>query len=345
VADSFLLVPGTGGVTLLENGVTDIGYPFGLYINSFFSGNLSQSQQDLLSMEHIPDQIDPKKTTLKRNSFIKPGSVINSAYNQVIPSVIPYPYDWRADIRYNAEKLLDFLITRKPAGGKWRLMTHSQGGLVLVIASKLYSASSGGDLEAFSSLVSRIVFVGVPFYGTIQAIRGFIDGDYLGDGARRRLQLAIRTWPSIYQQLPDWKNSIEENGVRGNLAEEIFNPAKWTGINNIQDELLKRAKFTRVSYLRNPFRCMDNIKYNLIFAKNRDTFEYVVRDNTGLNLPLNFVPGDNLVPVKITCDLLVRDDPSVGNKITILKGSNIREHPMLFDDAEVVPRVKRFLGL
>jgi pimeloyl-ACP methyl ester carboxylesterase len=158
MANMNLLVPGTGGITLMNNLGEDLGYPVKMQIGVLSAGLLGLRANeliDLLSMDHRPGQLAPAKTSLKPGTSIRPGHVLQVAYNQVPSSFSHFLYDWRADIRYSAGQLLDFLRERRPVAGRWNLVGHSQGGLLIVAASKLLS-----DRAAFAELVASVVLVG-----------------------------------------------------------------------------------------------------------------------------------------------------------------------------------------
>ena len=128
-------------------------------------------------MEHDddPTNIQPTRSTLWPNGTMAPGNVLHLVYNQVT-GFEPFVYDWRQDLRRSADLLLARLTT---AGDPWRIVAHSQGGLVVSVAAARWAAKNGNDSKAFSKLVSHVAFVGVPFHGTLKAASAFIKGDDL----------------------------------------------------------------------------------------------------------------------------------------------------------------------
>jgi hypothetical protein len=85
MANMNLLVPGTGGITLMNNLGEDLGYPVKMQLGVLSDGLLGLSADELiglLSMDHRPDQLAPAKTSLKPGISIRPGHV-QVAYNQV----------------------------------------------------------------------------------------------------------------------------------------------------------------------------------------------------------------------------------------------------------------------
>src|SRR5690606_14501377 len=118
---------------------------------------------ELLGMEHRPGQLAPAKTSLKPGTSLLPGHVLRVAYNQ-FDGENAFRYDWRADMRHTATQLLEFITQRKPANGRWNLVGHSQGGLLIIIASKLMNAP-----DEFSRFVASATLVGAPVAGTLNA--------------------------------------------------------------------------------------------------------------------------------------------------------------------------------
>jgi hypothetical protein len=181
MADSYLLVAGTGGITLMDSQGKDLGYPAKMEIGVRTGGLLFSKPEELvplLSMSHVPGQDAPAQTSLCPGLSIRPGHVLDVAYNLVPSSFNRFLYDWRADLLYNARLLHDFLVERQPAGGRWRVTGHSQGGLLIVLASKLFPND-----DDFAKCVAAVALVGAPLAGTVNAARALIRGDLMGESA------------------------------------------------------------------------------------------------------------------------------------------------------------------
>ena len=176
-----VLVPGTGGITFRTSDGVDTGYPIGMKLSIELLGKPPEYYQELLSMEHRPGQLAPVKTTLVPGSSLLPGMALDVAYNQVPASFDRFLYDWRADIRWNAANFLDYLVNRKPASGRWNIACHSQGGLIVALAAKLYVDSG----RSFDDLAACVVFGDIPFAGTVNSSRAMINGDDMGEAALR----------------------------------------------------------------------------------------------------------------------------------------------------------------
>jgi len=126
--DRLLLIPGTSGCKLLIDGV-DIGWPGALRLNAWLcssdalagiAAKLGVSAAGIiehLSMEFADDTaLAPTKSTLAERAVLAPGSLIDLAYNQFRKAEV-FAYDWRGDLRHNAELLLQRLEKNKLAPG------------------------------------------------------------------------------------------------------------------------------------------------------------------------------------------------------------------------------------
>lgn len=334
MANMNLLVPGTGGITLMNNLGEDLGYPVKMQIGVLSEGLLGLSADeliDLLSMDHRPGQLAPAKTSLKPGTSIRPGHVLQVAYNQVPPSFNHFLYDWRADIRYSAGQLLDFLRERRAADGRWNLVGHSQGGLLIVAASKLLS-----DRAAFAELVASVVLVGTPLAGTINAAHALIEGDQMGSGATAALQTIVRTWPSLYQMMPAWSAVVDGSGQPAPRERQLLAPSAWDGYDGISDDLLQRCRELQL-LLRDPFGWMEgDINVRILMARNRDTDVDLQRSNDRLtSTPSTRQLGDTLVPHDQTLSWV---GDFVRQFVLTLEAS-CNEHSMLLDDPGVMGRV------
>lgn len=158
-----LLVPGTQATTLVDRDNNTVVYnavraamnqlPPG---DQFITVNNRTPEQlgALLSMKHTSGRLPPTATSLEPGTELIPGDVVQTPYNE-LPDHESFPYDWRADLRFNANRLLRRL--RAGADVRWNLIGHSQGGLLIVLASKMldnqhefaawYAASSSSGLR------------------------------------------------------------------------------------------------------------------------------------------------------------------------------------------------------
>lgn len=332
--NSNLLVAGTGGITLMDSQGNDLGYPGPMAIGSVTGGLIGlppDSLVELLSMEHKAGQIGPVKTSLKEGLSIRPGHVIETAYNQVPSSVNRFLYDWRADMRWSASALRDFIVQRKPPGGRWNIVGHSQGALLIVMASKLFAKTT-----EFADYVASVTLVAGPLCGTINAAHAIVAGDLFASASNAAFQQITQTWPSIYQMCPDssWQDAVVDQGGAAVPAQPLSSI-----LPGFSSDMQGRWATAR-QLLKDPFQSMDgDIQALVIMARTRAT---------GVNLELAdgkltsqshaFDLGDTLVPWQRTMSWL----GSAASFARTMLGP-INEHAYLFNDPSVWGEVQSAL--
>src|SRR5687767_5363984 len=169
-----LLIPGTQATTLDDQNGTicynAVRVEIGLQKEEL-GGRPMAVWAQLLSMKHAEGVLEPSKTTLEPGSGLRAGTVVVTPYQLFPRAYAEWAYDWRADLRLNAIRLLDELRTRRAAGEeRFNLIGHSQGGLIIVLASKRAEAGE------FARLVARVVLVGAPLAGTMRAVEPLVFG-------------------------------------------------------------------------------------------------------------------------------------------------------------------------
>ncbi len=294
-----LLVPGTGGITLEDADGNDVGWPVLMRLKGVIRGVQGKSDEELvelLGMDHRPGQLAPVKTSLQPNVSLHPGRVLRVAYNQLQRDVNQFLYDWRADLRHSAGQLLDFLRDRKPEGGRWNLVGHSQGGLLIILASKLLE-----EEDEFSRYVASATLVAAPAAGTLNAAEAILVGDNAGARLAPVMRRTIRMWPAIYQMLPMWPAVVDSDEEPVADEHQLTDTGGWPGVEGIQEDLLLRAREAH-SLLRDPLSFMEEVDVRFFWAENRDTRTAIRRPTSG---PLGWEPvriekGDTLVPFATT---------------------------------------------
>jgi hypothetical protein len=227
-----------------------------------------------------------------------PGEHLKLAYNQ-FQDFQPFTYDWRSDLRHTGRLLLDRL-RNKPANRKWRIAAHSQGGLAVVVASKLCAAEHGGSDVAFSELVSHVAFIATPFHGTVNAARALLVGDNLTGPFATAFKKVVRTWPAIHQMLPTWSGSVRLRNPHNDAPPfNLTHAQPWAGL-GVSADMLQRAQDTRNQYLRSPFSCLRNVTCLAYFSEAWPTANHLVLDSGVLRqAPVDEgEDGDTLVPSK-----------------------------------------------
>jgi pimeloyl-ACP methyl ester carboxylesterase len=346
MADPTLLVPGTQATKLVDGaGVTvfnAVRVSLGLSDDDL-GGRPPSEFQTLLSMSHAPGQWAPVNTSLSAGTTLAPGRVVTSPYDRLSRVGDPFPYDWRADIRWNARSLLHFLRqNRPPGGGRWNLIGHSQGGLLIVLASKL---ADGPD--EFARLVGRVVLVGVPLAGTMRALEALLFGrEDLGPQNLPAVRAAARTWPALYQMLPSWLAVRQASGEPRPREEQFTEEGGWPdligpGEGMINPDLLMRARETH-TLLSGPYSHFGPGLAVLSIHGNKQqtpaTIRRVIRRFETRST--TFEPGDGLVPLQRTLDW----GGTPYARTVLALGGRIREHSFLCADEEVLRTIRRFLA-
>ena len=338
MANRNLLVPGTGGITLIDSDGTDVGWPVLMRLRGIIRGVLGRSDDELfelMAMDHRPGQIAPVKTSLKPGTTLAPGWVLRVAYNQV-QDFNKFRYDWRADLRHSAAQLKDFIEGTTPTGGKWNLVGHSQGGLLIILASKLMDTP-----ERFSESVATVTLVGTLLAGTLNSAQAMLVGDNAGARLAPVMRRTIRTWPAIYQMLPSWPAILKSGGTPAADSRQLKQPGGSPGVDDIQPDLLLRAREIQ-PLLEDPLTHMTGVDLRCYWAKNRKTVVGILRPPSG---PLGFNPiretgGDGLVPYATTMRWL--GGATFAPNVTAF-AAPCEPHAYLFDDPTVVTHLRRRL--
>lgn len=156
-----------------------------------------------------------------------------------------FAYDWRQDNVVNARRLVEFIREKRAyvqgeyarrygardVDVKFDIVAHSMGGIVARYAL-MYG---GAELPADGSLppltwegarhVGRLIQVGTPNGGSLDAFRVLVDGRDFGTPIVPRYSPSILgTFPSLYQLLPRQRaRPVVADGV----AIDLHDPAAW----------------------------------------------------------------------------------------------------------------------
>jgi pimeloyl-ACP methyl ester carboxylesterase len=342
MADRTLLVPGTQASSLADqNGeivYNAVRMSVGLQKDDL-GGRPPAEWQALLSVQHTPGMWEPTLTSLEPGTEITAVSVVRTPYDRLWQQIEPWPYDWRLDMRWNAQQLLAYLEANKPADGRWNLIGHSQGGMVIVLASQLTN-----DINHFSRLVARVVLVGSPLAGTMKATDALLWGsDGLGKNQIDAARGMSRTWPSLYQMLPSWRAVVTQSGNQYPDDQQFTSIGGWPGTwgVGIQEDLLQRAREAQM-LLHGPFSRFGPGVIALAFQGQKQmTPVTVVRrgDQYPKDRKMKNEKGDTLVPSQKTLEW---GGGPFANQVALLIG-NPRRHAELCDDEDVVDMTLDFL--
>ena len=340
MADINLLVPGTQATNLItatrKRVYNAVRVNMGLTRTDL--GPDPRTWVPLLSMAHTPGQLAPAKTTLQPNTAVKAGEVLLTPYESFSSGYEMYPYDWRCDIRHNAQQLLDHLDAEQPASGRWNLMGHSQGALVIVIASKMLD-----DPDRFDELVSKVVLLGAPLAGTMRAGDALTLGsEDLGTNERNFALEAARTWPALFQMLPSWAAVVDAARAPLPASQQLLAPGGYPdGATGITADILSRAREAQ-DMLTEPLAAMGSARVMTVLTNNKATKTHVMREVRGGRDGFTedfFEKGDSLVPYDRT---IAWGDAAFRNSVQLVEGS-VRAHAFLGIDEEIAALIDDFV--
>lgn len=157
-----------------------------------------------------------------------------------------FAYDWRRDNVENAQRLHQFIIGKKAEleaarqkrfgdaakPVKFDIVAHSMGGLI----ARYYLQYGDADLPADGSVpkltwagaanVERVVLVGTPNAGSIDAVENMVKGVVFSQALPRYQAAILGTMPGLYQLLPRSRHRpvISETDRK---AVDILDPQSW----------------------------------------------------------------------------------------------------------------------
>jgi pimeloyl-ACP methyl ester carboxylesterase len=340
---STLLIPGTQATFLEDqNGVivyNAVRVEVGLQKNDLGGRPISEWAR-LLSMEHTEGVLDPAKTTLEPGSDLRPGAVVVTPYQLFPHAYEEWSYDWRADLRWNAIRLLNELRARNAAGeGRFNLIGHSQGGLLIVLASKR------ADPGEFARLVARVVLVGAPLAGTLRAVEALVFGHpSLGENQRPLAREMARTWPSIYQMLPAWACVVDDHGTTLPEGEQLLTLTGWPAAeaSGVTEDMLSRARKTQI-LLGDPFANFGpGIRVWVVMGVNKETGRTLMKENGAfVSISMEKKAGDSLTHYAET----MKWGGDSFSYTVVPYGGGTEAHAMLCADETVAEHIKHFLSV
>jgi pimeloyl-ACP methyl ester carboxylesterase len=294
----------------------------------------------LLSMEHADGVLEPSKTTLEPGSTLLAGSVVITPYQLFPHAYEEWGYDWRADLRFNAARLLEDLRAWRAAGEeRFNVIGHSQGGLLIVLASKI------ADPGEFARLVARVVLVGAPLAGTMRAVEALVFGhSSLGEAQRPVALEMARTWPAIYQMLPAWPCVVDGHGTTLPEGEQLLTLTGWptAAAAGVTEDMLARAREAQVM-LRDPFANFGpGIRVWVVMGVNKETGRTLVKkDGRFDSISMEKKAGDSLVHYAET---MKWGGDSFAFTV-VPYGGGTEAHAMLCADETIAEHIKHFLSL
>jgi len=171
--------------------------------------------------------------------------------------VFAFPFDWRMDVAATAAKLGDFIeeviartkLMRHYADAKdlqVDLVGHSMGGLAICE----YLSQFGRR-----SKVGKVVTIGTPFLGSVEAIVKIATGMSLltGPEPKEREREAARVTPALYQLFPSYTgatidadghdvNVFDSNNIQSSVVDSLTEFVRLYSVSTRSDDRQDRAK-------------------------------------------------------------------------------------------------------
>jgi phospholipase A1 len=202
--DTVIFVPGICGSVLREGDQTV--WP-GTPANAVFGSYPDEFVRILATSETItaPDVLRSVPLTILGMHiyhFAAYGGALNAlekklGYNETSGTLIPFPYDWRRDVRSSAKLLHDRLSQADLKGPRVGIVAHSMGGLVARYALEKLGVPAGLNLEVLALLATP--HLGAP--AALQNLLGLRPEIFLSARQCREV-LKNSEFPAGYQLLP-----------------------------------------------------------------------------------------------------------------------------------------------
>ncbi len=159
-----------------------------------------------------------------------------------------FDYDWRRDLAENARRLDEFVRQKrdyvqgelarrfgvKDADVHFDIVAHSMGGLV----TRYFLRYGDQDLPSDDSppettwagarYVDRVILIGTPNAGSLDALFELVEGDKLGPFIPRYPPALLGTMPAVYQLLPRGRHRVLVDAADPTQAyEDLYDPGLW----------------------------------------------------------------------------------------------------------------------
>ena len=248
-----IVVPGLMGSRLRDRDSGEEVWPGPTSALLFSSYDQLALEIDPATLEPLPDRLEAYDITDKaagRDFYASVLRVLEDAgqYSRAEPgdAVVAghryyyvFPYDWRRDNALSARRLSEFIERVRADHGdpglKVDIVAHSMGGLI----ARYYLRYGGVDTlddNAFpvsmagAQRVRRVVLLGTPNLGSVEAVQRLITGQPIGWG--RVSPEVLATMPSIYQLLPhaitDWIMTADGRPLhRDQFDIEVWRRFQW----------------------------------------------------------------------------------------------------------------------
>ncbi len=259
-----IFIPGIEATALVNKNKFDFPYVWNAY------DTLSTSIRTKVLDAYIDEKLQLNPLYDENiNSIVERNHIARLPYEKSIMNlgtkigenpVYLFGYDWRLSNLENGRNLSDFLdylseklAPRKPIS--FRVLTHSMGGLVFLgYLQSVKEKKNKGDHN-----IDKVVFCAPPFYGSPYALVHLIVGhggfkSFLNKvfGRDEDVRKVIRTYPSLFELLPWYRNALKGKNSRKNYS--LLKKEHWQS--NIYDDIVKlfEERLQQLAAFRNRMR-------------------------------------------------------------------------------------------
>jgi pimeloyl-ACP methyl ester carboxylesterase len=213
--DTVVFVPGICGSVLVDHGETIWPGTPGQVVFQSYPDRLVQilSSSTTIEATDVLRSVPLTLLGLTVHHFAGYGQALKvleqMGYSEVGGSLIPFPYDWRKDIRESAKLLHGRLSQPDLRGRRVAIVAHSMGGLVSRFALEKLGIPVGLNLQLLALLATP--HLGAPV--VMQNVLGLRPEIFLS-AKQCRDALQNPQFPSAYQLLPGPACPRSSHGVR-----------------------------------------------------------------------------------------------------------------------------------
>jgi len=182
-------------------------------------------------------------TTLEKNAGYKRGNIDAPDPGGDQDTFYLFSYDWRRDnidaAQLLAEKIDELKKKLDKPNLQFNLLCHSLGGLIARYYLMYGSTDVLGHHDATvtwkgSKNVNKLVMVGTPNEGSMDALRSLVEGYSVYGGDRKRIgfltkidSIAAASMPAVFQLLPHHGTEEFLDESMNPLLADLFNIATW----------------------------------------------------------------------------------------------------------------------
>jgi hypothetical protein len=222
MSDVIVLMPGILGSVLVKDGKEVWGAS-----GSSIAGNLMTFGKALRALE-LPHGIghdDPKDgvtaprvlpslymvpTFWKADGYGRLTDRLNERFTLTpatdgqVGNLIEFPHDWRLSNQLNAQRLSEAVI---PVLDRWRQATKNPNAKLIFICHSMGGLVARYFLEVLGGreLTSKLITIGTPYQGSINALEAMVKGLFLGLGLIGiSVDKLVRSFPAVHQLLPTY---------------------------------------------------------------------------------------------------------------------------------------------